>query len=149
MRKKERIKPFLDTFIKTKTLEPELIRIRTDINLQEIVKYHYDIIKEFWENNPDYRFTQVLITMNIYPNSPGVWFYWEDDVWFPDYEDKREVICWGSYGKSGKEKLKIILLPYMKTDHIETILKTQIDISKQFEEIFEKELQWRKENNVI
>ena len=55
---------------------------------------------------------------------------------------------WKSYGKSGKEEGKYILLKNMDTDHIQAILDTQWHIKEtEIEELFNLELEYRKEIN--
>ena len=57
----------------------------------------------------------------------------------------RRNMTWGAYGKNGDEPFKLVILCDMETSHIEAILDTQA-IGPQYREWFEKELQWRKDN---
>ncbi len=44
------------------------------------IKPYLKKIEEFWLKNPDLRFTQVLVNMDIIPNFPGMWYYKEDEI---------------------------------------------------------------------
>ena len=66
-----------------------------------------------------------------------------------DFEKQRTEITWGSYGKSGKETKRYIPIKDLTDQHIGAILKTQWHIKgKPIEEIFIKELAYRKLNNI-
>ena len=56
----------------------------------------------------------------------------------------REYVTWGTYGKSGKEKLKRVLIKDLTSEHIEAILETQLGLSEVLKSIFEMELEYRK-----
>ena len=56
----------------------------------------------------------------------------------------REYVTWGTYGKSGREKLKRVLIKDLTTEHIEAILETQLGLSEVLKSIFEMELEYRK-----
>ena len=56
----------------------------------------------------------------------------------------REHVTWGTYGKSGKEKLKRVLVKSLTTEHIEAIVGTQLGLSEVLKSIFEMELEYRK-----
>ena len=55
----------------------------------------------------------------------------------------REHVTWGTYGKSGKEKLKRVLIKDLTSEHIEAILETQLGLSEVLKSIFEMELEYR------
>lgn len=59
----------------------------------------------------------------------------------------REHATWGTYGKSGKEKLKRVLIKDLTTEHIEAILETQLGLSEVLKSIFKMELEYRKGRN--
>lgn len=61
------------------------------------------------------------------------------------FEFVRRNMTWGTNGKKGDEPFKLLILCDMDTDHIEAILKTQ-PIGPQYRAWFERELQWRKDN---
>ena len=44
-----------------------------------IIADRRDIIENCWLENPDLRFTQVLICTGIIPNFPGMWYYREEE----------------------------------------------------------------------
>lgn len=80
-------------------------------------------LSKTWNNHPDWRLSQLLVNLGLYPNYPGLWYYMEDyDVMkklgFPD----SEIFLWGTYGINGDEPLKYLILKDMKLDHIQAIL---------------------------
>jgi len=53
-------------------------------------------ITEFWKDNPDLRYSQVLIGMGIIPNYPGFWFSYEDEDNLQDQGvDPAIFLIWG------------------------------------------------------
>lgn len=36
-------------------------------------------LRRVWTQHPDWRLTQLLVNLSIVPNTPGYWYYWEDD----------------------------------------------------------------------
>ena len=36
-------------------------------------------LRRVWIQQPDLRLTQVLVNLGIVPNTPGMWYYLEDD----------------------------------------------------------------------
>lgn len=83
MRNPNRIDPFLDKVVPKYT--QELIVNIWGIQQNEIVEnliYSIGATKETirvcWKENPDLRFSQVLISLG-FPNYPGFWFYMEED----------------------------------------------------------------------
>ena len=68
----------------------------------------------------------------------------DEEDWF---EKVRETFTWKSYGKSGKEPAKNILLKDIEEDHIKAILETQWHIKGSYvEQYMKKELEYRKEH---
>lgn len=67
-------------------------------------------------------------------------------VYSDDSHNKiRENLTWGSYGKSGKEKFKWILLKDMTTEHIRAVIETQYNIYPQVKRAMMNELTYRSE----
>ncbi len=62
-------------------------------------------------------------------------------------EEIREVFKWGSYGKEGKDQLKVRFLKELSNSHIEAILKID-KLYEKLKEVFERELEYRKKNNI-
>lgn len=58
----------------------------------------------------------------------------------------REWLTWGTYGKSGNEPLKWVILKNMSDEHIQAILETQRQISNFYRKEFQKELTRRIKN---
>lgn len=61
----------------------------------------------------------------------------------------RDWMAWGTYGKSGNEPLKFVLLKNMSDEHIQAILDTQFHISRFYRREFKRELRLRKKNPVF
>ena len=64
-----------------------------------------------------------------------------------DHETARNLVTWGTYGKSGREKLHYILVKDMTEEHIQAILSTQLRIHPQFKIFLTRELEWREKND--
>lgn len=47
---------------------------------KERIKPYLKKIEEFWLENPDLRFTQILVNLKIIPNFHGMWYYKEDEL---------------------------------------------------------------------
>lgn len=70
----------------------------------------------------------------------------DEDDWF---ERVRNTFTWKSYGKSGKEQAKEILLKHLEEDHIRAILETQWHIKgTSTEKYMQMELDYRR-NQVL
>lgn len=66
-----------------------------------------------------------------------------------DFELIRNKFQWGTYGKTGKDPLKYVVLKNMTNDHINKILAYMITrMSPVAAELFSRELRYRRENNI-
>lgn len=65
-----------------------------------------------------------------------------------DFNLIRKEMYWGSYGKKGLNKFKWVYLHEMSNDHIQAILDTQKHVPEWRRELFQKELEFRKEHNI-
>lgn len=85
-----------------------------------------DLILNYWLENPDQRFTQVLVNTGLIPNYPGFWYYVEEtDILEKQGINPREYIFWGVNYTKDMERLpntKWTLLKDLKSDHIEAII---------------------------
>lgn len=113
----------------------------------------FNIFKQVYTDNPDLRITQVLVNIGIIPNIEGFWYYTEDEPLMVESGllQERDIYFWGkNFTKEGKklEETKYILIKDMETSHIESILRDNegglLGISKQYLEMFNKELRERK-----
>ena len=72
-----------------------------------------------------------------------------DTALYADEDDiatLRKYLTWGSYGVKGDEPLKVRNISELDTDHIEAILRTQLQLKGTFmEKVFMMELEYRKE----
>lgn len=64
-------------------------------------------------------------------------------------EKIRETFVWGSKGKSGLENIDYIKLKDMTNTHIHAIIDTQLMISDELRSVFQRELDFRKKNNIV
>ena len=55
----------------------------------------------------------------------------------------REYLTWMTFGKTGKDKPKRVLIKDLTTEHIEAILETQLGLSEVLKSIFKMELDYR------
>ncbi len=60
-----------------------------------------------------------------------------------DFSKVREAFVWGTYGKSGKGKIKWVKLCDMTNAHILNILKSSVYYQNPYRNLFEEELEWR------
>jgi len=58
-------------------------------------------------------------------------------------EDIRTKVAWGTFGKSGKDPLKYVLLCDLTIEHIEAVLATQAHIGPDVTRVFYMELGFR------
>ena len=150
MRPKERIIPFLEFIDNVK-----LIRDIWNIIVDEeefrdtlwLIRSHQDQIKEFWLENPDLRYSQVLINLGIIPNISGFWYYIEEDEILEQLGiPAREYLLWGrNYDKDMNllPKTERILIKDMATDHIQAILDGNFAKNPKYIECFKNELKLR------
>ena len=82
MRNEKRIDRFLE-LVDNENLLTNIWKLPLDNgNLRAIlslINIKHKEISEFWHNNPDLRYSQVLINMDILPNYPGFWYNLEED----------------------------------------------------------------------
>lgn len=64
-------------------------------------------------------------------------------------ETRLKYLTWGSYGKTGKDKLKIKLLSELTDEHLCAILNTQKDISDIYRQTIEDLIILREQTNTI
>ena len=121
--------------------------------LQQDVRLYYEKIPEierFWLNNPDLRFSQVLVNNSIIPNIPGSWYYMEDSEILEELGiEDREFLLWGQYYDKDMNLLpKTIYRPIkdLNTEHIKAILDGNWCRSERYLNCFKNELKLRNDN---
>jgi hypothetical protein len=85
---------------------------------------------EYWKENYDMRFGQVLINLNIVPDNMKIWGDEDEDILLDQGLAPEEVYYWGSnYDKDMNLLPKTIyrLIKDLDTDHIENIYKYVFD----------------------
>jgi len=109
-------------------------------------------ITEYWTENPDLRFSQVLINIGIIPNVPGVWYYKEEHEILQDLGvQTREFLLWGqNFDKDMNRLPETIYKPVkdLSTDHIKAILDGGWCRSEPYLQCFKDELILREGNEV-
>lgn len=65
------------------------------------------------------------------------------------HEQLREAVTWGTYGKTGTEPFKLKLLKDLTNDHVNAILKTQVQLSEEIRQMFRDELEFRRKTNTV
>lgn len=149
MKPKERIPIFLNL------LNWEKLSKRWDLpkNLESFLKGHLkqDNLLEYWQDNPDQRFGQMLINQGILQDNLRIWIDEEIDILKDQGINPRDFLLWGStYDKDKNllDEVKYRLIKDLETNHIENILKdferSKAKLSPLFQETFEKELEMRK-----
>jgi hypothetical protein len=135
MRPATRIYKYLNLFLKNLD--------KTDLkdNEKQIILDNKKTIFKYWKENPDQRLGQMLFNLfNL--NSFSLSNYHKEDF---DYLislgiPARDLLLWGSYGKSGNEKYHHLWIDDMESMHIYNILNTERNIDSNYRDVFEKEL---------
>lgn len=151
MRRPERIPIFLDlTYGKISDILFLIFNLSTYLDPVEIVNRYYDKlpeIKSFWLENPDLRFSQVLVGMQIIPNVVGSWYYIEENEILEQLGiEPREYLLWGQYFDKDMNRLpEPIYRPIkdLETDHIKAILDGDWCRLDEYKECFKNELKRR------
>ena len=113
---------FLQQMTKLNKMDADLKRLvdKITLNLYEI--------HDYWKQYPDLRLTQVLVNLNLMPNTPGTWYYTEETQWMIENEilEPREILFWGrNFTKTMKKlnKTQWILIKDMDTEHIKAVVE--------------------------
>lgn len=129
MRNPQRIDIFLNKIKEDDNLEKVLTKIfklNVDEDAIKIVKSGYNVIEIFWKENPDWRFSQVLVNTGLLPNYPGFWYYIEDeDILIELGCEPKDIYFWGTnFDKDMNplEETKWNLIRDLSTEHIEAIV---------------------------
>lgn len=151
MRSKERIKIFfnkMDLHFVLKTWFPNMDE-ETRQEMYQAIYPKLELVEEAWYENPNWRFGQVLVNLDIIPNTPGLWYYMEeDDLLLKQGVPARECLLWGNnFDKDMNRLPKTIWKPIkdMNTDHIQNILDNEWTGNSKYIKAFKAELQLRQE----
>ena len=137
MRPHERIEHFLENvdWSKLQTrwgLDPDGLNLDTKI------------VEDYWKENPDQRFGQVLINLGFIEDKLNIWIDEEYDILIAQSLKPRDVVFWTSYyDKDNKLLDKPIsrLIKDLDTEHIQTLLGI-VKTTNMFEILF-NELKFR------
>ena len=110
-------------------------------------------LTQYWQDNPDLRFSQILVNTGYLPNIPGTWYYESNNhILIKQGCKPRNVILWGNvFDKEGNRlpKPKWILIRDLTTDHIEAILISEkLHLNPVLIRYFMDELEYRKKATV-
>jgi hypothetical protein len=151
MRPKRRIEIFLEKADLVNVINimfPGLEEMYKEKYVKDIKK-NLSLVKEFWNEHYDLRFSQVLVNMGIVPNYPGYWYYMEEGEILEKLNiDPKEYILWGNnYDKDMNrlEETKYLLVGEMNTGHIEAILDSGLTRNPKYVKAFKDELKLRKD----
>ena len=147
MRKLERIPVFLDKidFVHLLFDQYSIVDKKDAILIKNTIELDMELIKKFWYENPDLRFTQVLIGLGIVPNYPGFWFYKDDiDVYCEQGFPANEILFWGTYGKDGNQPISYIAIKDMTIGHLQACLEIQQGMEPVYKTAMIEELENRK-----
>jgi len=157
MRNPERINIFLKKIKEDNNLEKvlnEIYRLNVSKEVIKIITSELNTtIPIFWIENPDWRFSQILINSGLLPNYQGFWYYIEDEDVLIELGCKpREIYFWGvNFTKDMEElsKTKWTLIKDLDTDHIKAILEGKFVREKdRYYKFFTEELKLRKNENM-
>jgi len=143
MRPKERIPIFL------KKVDFDKLQDRWDIDISQDLRGTIlsNKIRRKWLKDPDQRFGQLLINLELIPDKFNIWEDEEYLILDSQGIPKREFIFWGRQFDKHMNKLpKIehVLLKDMETSHIKAILKGNYCKSDFYLSAFKEELAFRK-----
>lgn len=151
MRAIERIELFLDKVDLKKLLNQTWNIIVEQDELEDtlwIINSHKNDINKFWKENPDLRFSQVLINMGIISNIPGYWYYMEEsEILEKQGYPPEEVNYWGVYFDKDMNPLEnpyYAPLSTLNTEHLKAILNGGfVKNNTKYQEIIKKILKER------
>ena len=111
-------------------------------------------LTQYWQDNPNLRFSEVLVNTGLLPTIPGTWYYEEDhDILIKQGCYPRDITLWGrNFNKEGNRlpKTEWILIKDLSTNHIENILISEfIHLNDKYKKYFQYELKFRKNNDLV
>jgi len=117
-------------------------------NFKKVKKAFHNQYEElffFHINNPDLRFGQHLIIKQITPDLDGVFGKEELNYLIENNCFKeRELMLWGTYGISGRDKIQHKFVDELTSEHIQNILNDNISTPR-YQKVF-KEILIEREN---
>ena len=108
------------------------------------------LLEEEWLKFPDLRFTQFLFNHGI-SDMHKLHYMEEHDVLRKYFQNisPREYVLWETFGKSGNEPSKFVLIKDMSDEHIKAVLETQVHISERLKLDFIRELKLREDKSEL
>jgi len=107
-------------------------------------------IRDFWKEHPYLSISQVLISLDIIEDVPGIWYFMEDDeILISQGFHPSEVYLWGTaLDKNGKPLPSIIwrTIGELDTEHLEAIVNGGfVDGNPKYKKIMENLIEERNE----
>lgn len=150
MRRPERIPIFLKLIDGLVGLTfQDIFKFDIDNNHEYVESYYNNEteVEKYWLENPDLRFSQVLVGCEIIPNVPGFWYYIEENEILEQLGiEPREYLLWGQVFDNDMNRLpEPIYRPIkdLETDHIKAILDGDWCRLDNYKECFKNELKIR------
>lgn len=122
--------------------------IRTPDGTVLVSRSVHDYVTHIDKNGHEYMVDGGIsyLRRNIVEEAP----YEELSLYVDDsHEQIRESVTWGTYGKSGTDVFKLKLIKDLTNDHVNAILKTQLQLSEEIRQMFRDELEFRRKTNTI
>jgi hypothetical protein len=143
MRRPERIPIFLKLVNFDKLQERWGIDISQELRGLILTK----AVREYWTENYDQRFGQMLVNLEYIPDTLTTWMDEDDNILLSQGINPAEFMFWGrNYDKDMNElpKTEWILIKDMSTDHIQAILDGNwVKDGNPYKTYFEDELKFR------
>jgi hypothetical protein len=127
MRPVERIDSFLDK-VKIRYLLKYIWKIHkgNENVIKKDIDRSIETIREYWKENSDLRFSQVLVNLGFISNTPGDWYYMEEPEILLKFDyNPAEVYYWGTcFDKDMNPLPQTIWRPIkeLTTDHLRAII---------------------------
>lgn len=128
MRPIERIDNFLDKVNLRKVIN-EIWKLDLSDEHIDMIELEKEYLRKKWKENPDWRFSQLLVNVGLISNVPGFWYYTEEWELLENLGyQPRETRYWGANFDAKMKKLngtKYKLIKDLNTNHIKAIIDGQ------------------------
>lgn len=152
IRPKERINVFLEKADMRNVLDVYFPTLDGEIK-QEFLKkiyFNFEELRKAWYENPDWRFSQVLVNSGTLSNIPRSWYYIEEgELLEKQGIPLREILFWGrNYDKDMNRipETEWVLIKDMSTEHIIAIVDGNFTGNPKYLKAFKEELDLRQKN---
>ena len=152
IRLKERINVFLEKADMRNVLDVYFPTLDGEIKQEFLKKIYinFEELRKAWYENPDWRFSQVLVNSGTLSNIPGSWYYIEEDELLEKQGiPLREILFWGKNYDKDMNRLpetQWILIKDMSTEHITAVLDGKFTGNPRYLKTFKEELDLRQKD---